>query len=243
LSLEIQVDRKKEHCATEIDAEYIGLCLDDILALAKRAKESEKKDFFIRNDLETFKTLMQSFVNKNNQKSEEALLHTENTSDIMVSYAKNEQNLATLYNYLLLQYQNILQEDLSLFKYQPVLYFDNYFVDFQENLEDIKQKGVSHPTLHPYYHKLYRTTQDKLAILYRIHLQNRQKYQEEYISDRYKITPLNADKKRYLLEAEILLDEFKEYGRVFLKQLNASSEEVEKFEKDVKTLQERFEIV
>lgn len=241
MSLEIQVDTK-EHCATQIDLEYVGLCLEDLLALAKRAKESQKREFFIRNDLETFKTLIQSFINKNNQKSEEALLHTENSADIMVSYAKNEQNLMDLYKYLLLKYENSIEEDLSLQKYQPVLYFDNYFVDFEENLEDIKERTVLSPTADPYYHKLYRTTQDKLSILYRIHLQNRQKYQEAYINDRYQITSLNADKKRYLLESQILLDEFKQYGKIFLQQLNASKEEREKFDKDCKTLQERFEI-
>lgn len=242
MSFELQTTTK-EHSAQQVDVEYVGLCLDDVLSLAKRAKESDKREFFIGNDLETFKTLMQSFVNKNNQKSEEALLGNDNSAEIMVSYAKNEQNLMDLYKYLLLQYQNVVEEDLLLEKYQPVLYFDNYFVDFEENMQDIKEKDVVSPTSDSYYHKLYRTTQDKLSILYRIHLQNRQKYQEEYINDRYQITPLNADKKRYLLEAEILLDEFKQYGKIFLEQLKASADEREKFDKDVKTLQERFEIV
>ncbi|MEN4045384.1 hypothetical protein [Sulfurimonas sp. NWX367] len=242
MSLELQVNTQK-HCAQQIDSEYVGLCIDDVLALAKRAKESDKQAFFVKNDLETFKSLMQSFVNKNNQKAEEALLHQEeNISDIMVSFAKNEQNLMDLYKYLLLQYQNLIEEDLSLQEYQPVLYFDNYFVDFEENLEDIREQTVPNPTTHSYYHKLYKTTQDKLSIVYRVHLKNRQKYQEEYIDDRYKITPLNADKKRYLLEAEILLDEFKQYGEIFLQQLNASSAEKEKFEKDLTRLRERFEI-
>lgn len=241
MSLELQVDMKK-HCATEIDSEYIGLCLDDVLSLAQRAKESDKREFFIRNDLETFKTLIQSFINRNNQKSEEALLHTVNSNEAMVSYAKNEQNLLDLYKYLLLKYENTIEEDLSLHKYQPVLYFDNYFVDFEENLEDMKEKNIQNPTTNSYYHKLYRTTQDKLSILYRIYLQNRKKYQEAYIENRFQITSLNADKKRYLLEAEILLDEFKEYGTIFLEQLQASESEKEKFSQDIKRLQERFEI-
>jgi hypothetical protein len=240
---EVALKVAKEHCAQQIDEEYIGLCLEDVLALAERAKESDKREFLIRNDLEIFQSLIQSFINKNNQKSEEALLdNIENASDIMVSYAKNEQNLIDLYKFLLLHYQSVLQEDLYLHNYQPVLYFDNYFVDFEETLDEIKESEIKNPTTHAYYQKLYKTTQDKLSILYRIHLKNRQKYQEEYINDRYKITPLNADKKRYLLEAEILLDDFKQYGSIFLKHLNASNDDMEKFFKDIQRLQERFEV-
>ncbi|UCN01260.1 hypothetical protein LCX93_04920 [Sulfurimonas sp. SWIR-19] len=228
--------------AKDIASEYAGFSLDEVLTLAKRAKESPKKDFFIENDLQMFKTLMQSFVNKNNQKSEEALLSTENSNETMVSYAKNEQNLADLYHYLLLAYQNVLEEDLHLQNYQPVFYFDNYFVDFKENLQKISQNEADTITTHFYYQKLYKTTQDKLSIIYRAHLQNRKKHQEAYIQNRYALTDLRADKERYLLEAEILLDEFKLYANALLSHVQAPQQQMEQFEKDLQKLQQRFEV-
>jgi len=237
-----EAENRCNYCTTSIDSDFAELCLEDVLASAQRAKESSKKEFFIKNDLETFKSLMQSFVNKNNQKSEEALLHAHNAQERLVSYAKNEQNLADLYKLLLLHYQNVVERELPLHNYKLTLYFDNYFVDFEETLEDIKAQKPTYPTLHPYYNKLYKTTQDKLSILYRTHLKNQQRYKEEYITDRYKITQINADKKYYHLEATILLDDFKEYGTIFLEALQASGADKEKFLQDITKLQERFEL-
>lgn len=213
---------------------------EEIEALAERAKSSSKKEFLVSNDLATLKNLAQMLVNQNNQAAEKALQSGQEDEANLVDYAANEQNIVDMCNYLLLRYEGVLQEPLDRKHYKLTLYFDNYFVDFESNLEEAKSQKEIKISHHPYFIKMYRTTQDKLATLYKIYLDNTERLKKRYIVDQKALIELREEKRRYRLAYESVLDEFITYASTFFEVLEADEKEREALRKRIETLQERF---
>ena len=183
--------------------------------------------------------MVQNYINKNNQKSEDALSNTSLGIDkIMVSYATKEQELVDLYRLLVLKYQEKVQMKLAPEVYKLSLYFDNYFVDFEENLKHL-EKGIK-ATEHPYYLKMFRTTQDKLSVIYRVYLDNIKSLKLQYVKDERAYTNLHHESQQYALEYEILLSEFNKYANLFLNEAEADENEYKSFNTDYAELEKRF---
>jgi len=227
------------HCTITIDPSFESLCLEDILKMAQTALESENQEFMTHNNLQIIQNIFQSLINKNNQNAEQALVSLEPQE---VGYASKEQNLLDLYRYFLLQFQNIVQKDLSLEKYQLSNYFDNYFTDFEYNLQMAMRSPSNQVTTHAYYAKMYKTTLDKMSIIYKNYLYNIKKYKENYIKNKIALSELEDEKEHYMLEFRLLLDEFLQYAQRFLRELKANKEDMQKLQDDLLTLQERFSV-
>ena len=229
----------KNTTALSIDSDYIGLDLVTMQEMAEKTVHAQEREFNITNDIAILKRVAQNFINKNNQKSEVALSNSKMQLDeIMVSYATKEQEIVDLYKWLVLKYQEYVQTPLDHSVYALSLYFDNYFVDFEENLKHI-EKG-DNATEHPYYMKMFRTTQDKLSVIYRIYLDNIKALKLQYIEDERAYTELHHESQKYVLEYEMLLSEFNKYATLFLNALDADENEFACLSSDQKELAERF---
>ncbi len=215
---------------------------EEVEALASRAKNSPKKDFLVRNDLETLKSVAQTLVNQNNQAAERALQNGNDDDAHLIDHAANEQNIVDTYNFLLLRYEGILEETLAKKDYKLALYFDNYFVDFESNLEEAKSQKELRVSHHPYFIKMYRTTQDKLATLYKIYLDNTERLKKRYLKDQKVLIEIREEKKRYKVAYESVLDEFTTYATTFFEALQADEKERKTLYDKIETLQERFGI-
>lgn len=229
----------KNTTALAIDSEYIGLDLVSMLEMAEKTVNLQEREFSIVNDIAILKRLAQNFINKNNQKSEVTLSnHQSELDEIMVSYATKEQEIVDLYKFLVLKYQEYVQTSLDQSVYSLSLYFDNYFVDFEENLKHIEK--ADNATGHPYYLKMFRTTQDKLSVIYRIYLDNIKALKKKYVENERAYTELYHESQKYALEYEVLLSEFNKYATLFLGSLNADENEFAHLASDYKELSERF---
>ena len=213
---------------------------DEMRELALRAKSSQNKEFLVKNDLSTLQIKTQALINQNNQAAERSLKSAYDEESTLVEYAAIEQNISDSYNFLLLCYEGSLEENIAKSNYNLSLYFDNYFVDFEKNLEEAKQhkgEGILH---HPYFIKMYRTTQDKLSTLYKIYLDNTRELKERYINNQTVLMQIRDEKKRYSVAYEAIIDEFATYATTFLESLGASSQEQDDLKQKITTLQERY---
>ncbi len=213
---------------------------EEVESLAARAKDSPKREFFVQNDLATLQSIAQMSVNINNQEAERAINGEKNDDSNLLDYASVEQNIADMYNFLLLRYEAVLEEPIEKSSYKISLYFDNYFVDFENNLKEAKANSTTKPSLHPYFVKMYRTTQDKLATLYKIYLENTVQLKESYIVDEKALIRIREEKKRYKVAYESILDEFVTYATIFFEELQADEKENEILQNKIAFLQERF---
>ncbi len=234
---------RQRHCCHEIDPEFERFCLEDVLAMAQRTKElsEEKKDFFIENDIESIRTRIQICVNKNNHKAELELLSSKNVHS-SVAYASVEERLSDLYRLFLLEYRAVVEVAVPLHKFKLVLYFDNYFNDFEEQLNNIRQEKPKDPMAHSFYLKMYKVTMDKLASIYRAYIENIKDYKESYVYDHRYAVDIAFENKRYKLEYALLLDEFRHYAKAYLEALEAYEACQEAFENDYNNLKERFAV-
>lgn len=212
----------------------------DVRELASRAKTSQNKEFLIQNDLATLQSKAQMLVNQNNQNAERSLQGAYDEDATLVEYAAVEQNISDTYNFLLLCYEGSLEEAIEKSNFKISLYFDNYFVDFENNLEQAKKDANVRASHHPYFIKMYRTTQDKLSTLYKIYLDNTQQLKEQYIDDQKVLMQIRDEKKRYVMTYKAVLDEFMTYASTFLEVLDAPSQERADLQEKMKTLQERY---
>ncbi len=231
----------KNTTAVSIDRDYVGLDFVTMQEMAEKTKtiNAEDKAFSMSNDAALLKRMAQNFINKNNQKSEVALSnHEMRLDEIMISYATKEQEIVDLYRFLVLKYQEYVQKELEPSVYKLSLYFDNYFVDFEENLKHL-EKGIK-ATEHPYYMKMFRTTQDKLSVIYRIYLDNIKTLKLKYIEDERAYTQLHHETQKYVLEYKILLSEFSKYANIFLNEAEADENEFASLNLDYTELEERF---
>ncbi len=215
---------------------------EEVQKLAARATTSEKREFFINNDIAVLHNIAQRLVNQNNQQAEEALLQQDDTEASLVNYAANEQDIIDTYNYLLLRYEGVLESNIDKEQYKLSLYFDNYFVDFEYNLKEAKKQLQTKVHHHPYFMKMYRTTQDKLSTIYKIYLDNVERFKKSYVTDRNALRGVREEKKRYMVAFHSLVDEFETYSSTFLDALDAEPEDYEVFEKQKEKLQQRYSV-
>lgn len=214
----------------------------EVRELAKRALASQNKIFLIQNDLATLQSKAQALVNQNNQAAERSLQSSYDEESTLVEYAAIEQNISDTYNFLLLCYEGSLQSAIEKSAYKLSFYFDNYFVDFESNLQEAKKDTNMRASQHPYFVKMYRTTQDKLSTLYKIYLDNTKVFKEKYIQDQSFLMQIRDEKKRYIIAYETVLDEFVTYAGTFYEALDAPQQEQEELEKKITTLQARYSI-
>ena len=215
---------------------------DEIRELAKRAKVSENRLFLIQNDLATLQNQVQALVNQNNQIAERALKTGDSDDALLIEYAAQEQNIADTYNYLLLRYEGVIEESVERNNYRVSFYFDNYFVDFENNLKEAKKDREMKPSHHHYFIKMYRTTQDKLATLYKIYLDNTRQLKKQESLNQQTLIEIREEKRRYKVAYDSVLDEFVTYATTFLEALESDAKEYEVLQKKITALQERYSV-
>jgi len=234
--------QQKSFCCNSIDVEFEAFCLEDVQKMALQRRESKDDiEFWIKNDLELIQKRLQVCVNLNNQKAQKrVLLQEREAKETITDFAAVEERLNDLFLLFLQEYQTAVQKDSKLNEYRLTLYFDTHFVDFDKQLQQLDKKSISNPLEHPFYLKLYQVTSDKLAIIYRVYLDNIKELNQLYVENHEYLVDIVHQKKRYSLEYQLLIEEFTQYATSYLKSLGLYEKFEEAFLEDLKTLQERF---
>lgn len=232
--------------ATSIHPDFHRLDIVTVHGLAMQSNQAEDKLLSIQNDIEYIRATIQNYVNINNKNAEFALNDTTiDVSDTLVKYASVEQEVVSFYAYLVAKYYTFvaLPQDPRIVKKPFVLYFDNYFTDFEQTLDyyqhyyDFSQSEI---TQSPYYIKMFNAVEGKLSIVHKNFSRELTMLEEEYINKRNELTQLHRLETHYDLEVMMLIDEFDRYAKIFIQTLQDDATQKEHHNQEIATLKQRF---
>ena len=218
-----------------------GLDLVEYLQVQKRSN--------VTSDIGEIREIIQTKISHNNKEAELAQKDAtqESMGDILLEFASNEQEIVTLYRSLVTKYFSFLgvEGDFVLINEPFELYFDNYFADFANSLRYYKYIYAQREdplTQTPYYLKMFNATQAKVSMLNLNIEESMHEIKKAYISKRHYLTELKLTQREYSQEFDTLLEEFKRYGDLYIKEINDNKYDLEEHHANVAHLQERFDL-
>ena len=224
--------------------------LSDVVDLIEYIKIQEmNKTVNPSNDIAQIRVLIQKQISDNNKEAELAqhgATH-ETMGELLLEYASFEQEIVTQYRTLVSKYLSHLaiEGDFLLINEPFEVYFDNYFADFENTLNYYKvfYKDVEKAlTQTHYYVKMYNATQAKVSILNLGTEEAMHETKKAYISKRSHLTDLKMIQREYAQEFDILLEEFKRYGEMYIKEIKSNEADLLEHKANVTELQERFDL-
>jgi hypothetical protein len=214
---------EKGNAFAQLESE--GLRVSQLVIRAGTCRDSEDAD----REIERIRSLIQSRIDDNNRKAESALAETPHArAQILVEKAANEEQIVDFYRYLVARFEaaggcSVTPE----LRHRPfVLYFDNYYADFDAKLAYWKQHydGTSDPTAGPFYLKLHQTALAKLQIVSDNFAPALTAAKRAYIEDPYRLGELrDIRRQRYEALAEPIA-EFEQYGRAYIAALRPDAQ-------------------
>jgi hypothetical protein len=203
----------------------------------------------IQNDIGQIRATIQNDIYENNKIAELELAKSSvhDKGDVLLKFAIFEQDIISKYRTLAHMYFSQIQKELDfMLVHKPFeLYFDNYFADFELQLQYYKELYASkqQALVHtPYYMKMFNATQAKMSITNINITAKVERMKQDYISQRSYLTELKLIRREYEQEVVILLDEFFRYGEVYIKEIRQNSEDLKIHSKNIEDLRDRFDL-